>query len=65
MHKGQLELRVLLVQKDWQEKLGPRVRKGLKEAEVLREHREHWELKEQLEPKENGDLRVPKEPREC
>ena len=65
MHKGQLEPRVLLVQKVWQEKLGLRVHKGLKEAEVHREHREHWEPKEQLEPKENGDLRVPKEPREC
>ena len=54
-----------MVQKEKLEQREPKVHKGLKEAEDLREHRVLWEPKEQLERKEAEDPREPKGPLEC
>jgi len=54
-----------VVQKEKLEQREPKVHKGLKEAEDLREHKAHWEPKGQPELKEAEDPREHKEPLEC
>ena len=54
-----------MVQKEKLEQREPKVHKGLKEAEDLREHKAPWELKEQPERKEAEDPREHKGLLEC
>ena len=54
-----------MVQKEKLEQREPKVHKGLKEAEDLREHRVLWEPKGQPELKEAEDPKERKEPLEC